>query len=89
MARPTGPTRSVLAQRRKRGRSPRDLSRDPSIDGFCFRKGISRSTYNNLRRRGLGPLEIQAVARGKVTITPANEEAWDQRHIKAAGEAAE
>jgi hypothetical protein len=66
-----------------------DLAHAPTVDGFCFRKGISRSTYNNLRRRGLGPVEVQAVPGGKITITPENEQAYDRRHAKAVLVAAE
>jgi hypothetical protein len=42
--------------------------RDPSIAGFCERKGISRSTYVNLRKAGKGPRETPAGAR-RIIIT--------------------
>jgi hypothetical protein len=74
--------------RRRRRRS--DLAHAPSIAGFCHRHDISRSTYINLRKRGLGPVEVQPIPGGKVTITPENEQAYDRRHAKhAAPEAAE
>lgn len=31
--------------------------RDASINGFCRRQGASRSTYYNLKAKGLGPRE--------------------------------
>jgi hypothetical protein len=37
--------------------------RDPSINGFCRRHGISRGTYLNLRRRGKAPREVAAGVR--------------------------
>jgi hypothetical protein len=49
--------------------------RDPSIAGFCRRKGISRSHYINLRRAGLGPREA-SVGRRKI-ITESAEREWD------------
>jgi hypothetical protein len=50
--------------------------RDPSIRGFCERKGISRSTYLNLRKRGEGPKETRAGVR--VIITEQAEADWDR-----------
>jgi hypothetical protein len=49
--------------------------RDPSIDGFCARHGISRSTYIRLRRGGNGPRETAAGA-NRITITEADESTW-------------
>jgi hypothetical protein len=37
--------------------------RDPSINGFCKRHGISRGTYLNLRRRNKAPREVAAGTR--------------------------
>jgi hypothetical protein len=49
--------------------------RNPSIDGFCQRHGISRSTYMRLRRAGNGPRET-AVGANRLTITEDDERAW-------------
>jgi hypothetical protein len=62
--------------------------RDPSINGFCARKGISRSMYNKLRKLGKGPREIAAGQRR--TITPEAESDWDrEREAEAAAKHAE
>jgi hypothetical protein len=52
-------------------------ARDPSIAAFCQRKGISRSSYERLRKRGLGPKEM-ASSLHRVIITPEAEAEWDQ-----------
>jgi hypothetical protein len=56
-------------------RQPVQAERDPSIDGFCRRHGISRSTYHNLRRAGDGPVESAAGNRRR-EITAEDEQAW-------------
>lgn len=62
--------------------------RDPSINGFCARKGISRSIYNKLQKLGKGPREIAAGQRR--TITPEAESDWDrEREAEAAAKHAE
>jgi predicted DNA-binding transcriptional regulator AlpA len=48
--------------------------RDASINGFCRRHGVSRSTYYNMKAAGLGPREYTA---GKlVRISPEAEAEW-------------
>lgn len=55
-----------------------------SIAEFCFRNGICRATYYNLRKAGKGPREM-AVG-GQKRITPAAEADW-HRACEAAAEA--
>jgi hypothetical protein len=55
--------------------------RDPSINGFCLRKGISRQTYNNYDRAGKAPRTIQVVPGGRRIITPAEEAIWDAKYM--------
>jgi hypothetical protein len=63
-------------------------ARDPSINSFCARKGISRSMYNKLRNAGKGPRESAAGLRR--TITPEAEADWDrEREAEAAAKLAE
>jgi hypothetical protein len=58
---------------------------DATVGGFCRRKNISRSTWNNWRRQGLTPDTVQPAGRGgKHIITPEAEAAWDQKHTVAA-----
>jgi hypothetical protein len=45
-----------------------------SIDGFCRRHSISRSTYYNLKQVGKAPLESHAL--GQVLITKESAQAW-------------
>jgi hypothetical protein len=61
---------------------------DPSVAGFCSRKGISRATYYNLRKRGCGPREVQPVPGGRIVITPEAERDWEKRFSKPAAAAA-
>jgi hypothetical protein len=62
--------------------------RDPSIAGFCARKGISRSMYNKLRRAGKGPRELAAGQRR--TISETAEADWDrEREAEAEAKTAE
>lgn len=56
---------------------PQAEARDPSIAGFCQRKGISKSHYLNLRRAGKGPRETAIGTRR--TISEAAEADWDRR----------
>jgi hypothetical protein len=49
--------------------------RDPSINGFCARQGISRKTYERLRAAGAGPRET-AAGRNRITIADEDERAW-------------
>lgn len=61
-------------------------TRDASIEGFCRRQGISRSSYYNLRNAGNGPREYSI---GKqVRITAEAENAWiKQREAARSGRA--
>jgi hypothetical protein len=59
--------------------------RDPSIDGFCQRHGISRRTYLNLRYRGKAPREAITGTGGRVIITESAEAEWiAEREAEAA-----
>ena len=49
--------------------------RDPSINGFCARHGISRRTYVNMRKDGITPRETAASDR-RITITEEAEAEW-------------
>ncbi len=51
--------------------------RDPSIDGFCVRHGISRKTYERLRAAGAGPRET-AAGRNRLSISEQDERTWVQ-----------
>jgi hypothetical protein len=75
MARPTPPP--------KRG--------GKSIQEFCVSYGIGRSTFNNWRRKGLGPAVTQPVPGGRVLITEEAEAEWKRRFTALAAtiEAAE
>jgi hypothetical protein len=66
----------------------RSKPRDPSIAGFCTRKGISRSTYTVMRSAGQGPRETPAGAR-RIIITEEDEAAWDDARRAMAPELAE
>jgi hypothetical protein len=55
---------------------------DRSINGFCIRKNMSRSTYVNRRRAGLGPREIQALPGGKISISESAEIEYDARYSR-------
>jgi len=58
--------------------------RDPSIKGFCERKGISRSSYLAYRKAGIGPIEGRT--NGRVFITAESEDAWDRARQAHAAE---
>jgi hypothetical protein len=62
-----------------------------SIAEFCQAYGISRSTWNNWQKAGLGPAVTQPVPGGRVLITAEAEDEWKRRHtaIAATIEAAE
>ena len=57
-----------------------------SVAEFCRDWGISRSTFNNWDARGVGPVTVQPVPRGRKIITPENEDAFARRHARRAGE---
>jgi hypothetical protein len=54
-------------------------SRQPSftIAEWCADKRISRSSYYNLKRAGLGPAELRVGV--KIIITPEADAAWRQQ----------
>jgi hypothetical protein len=51
-----------------------DAPRDTSVAGFCRRQGISRGTYQNLRKIGKGPVEARTANR--IIITEQAEADW-------------
>jgi hypothetical protein len=55
-----------------------------SIAEFCQAYGISRSTWNNWQKAGLGPAVTQPVPGGRVLITTEAEEEWKRRHTALA-----
>jgi hypothetical protein len=57
------------------------IARDPSIDGFCRRMHLSRSSYYNLRASGFGPREFTV---GKLVRIGAEAEAEWVREREAA-----
>jgi hypothetical protein len=61
-------------------------ARDPSINGFCNRWGISRSTFNNWNQRGIGPRVTQpAGPGGRGLISEEDEDNWALKHKRASG----
>jgi hypothetical protein len=62
-------------------------ARDPSLAGFLRRQGISRSTWNGWRKKGLTPRYTQpAGPHGKIIISEPDEMAWMAAHIAQAAE---
>lgn len=51
--------------------------RNPTIDAFCRRHGISRRTYERMRAAGTGPRET-ATGKNRITITEQDESVWVQ-----------
>jgi hypothetical protein len=51
----------------RRGKSPAE---------FCATYGISRSTYEEWQRRGIGPAVLQPIPGGRVIITDQAEADW-------------
>lgn len=70
--------------RRGRGKAlpktPNDQRDAWSIDEFCTRNSISRSTYYNIRKLGQGPRETRVMSR--VLITRENAAAWRRKQEK-------
>ena len=60
-----------------------------SVAEFCAAYNISRSTFDNWQRRGVGPAVLQPIPGGRKIITNAAEEAWLRERAGLANEAAE
>jgi hypothetical protein len=58
---------------------PRVKRTGKSVEEFCASLGISRSTFEVWRRRGLGPAELQPIPGGRIIITDEAEAAWKAR----------
>jgi hypothetical protein len=71
MAQTNGSHHNKAASRVPRG--PR-LGKSPTE--FCAAYGISRSTFEEWRRRGLGPAELQPIPGGRIIISAAAEAEW-------------
>jgi len=54
----------------------REPRRGKSVAEFCASWGVSRSTYEEWRRRGIGPTVIQPIPGGRVLITSEAEVEW-------------
>jgi hypothetical protein len=75
MAKPKTPARK--RPQRVRGSLLREPRTGLSPDQFCQRYGISRSTFEDWRRRGVGPAELQPLGRGgRIIITEQAEADW-------------
>jgi hypothetical protein len=61
---------------RRISRSPEVPRAGKSPAEFCAAYGISRSTFEDWRRRGLGPAELQPIPGGRIIITEEAETAW-------------
>jgi hypothetical protein len=76
MARPEITGRKVAGSR-KRAKVPSKLPlAGKSPAQFCETYGISRSTFEEWRRRGLGPAELQPIRGGRIIISAAAEAEW-------------
>jgi hypothetical protein len=76
MARPEITGRKVAGSR-KRAKMPAKVPQaGKSPAQFCEAYGISRSTFEEWRRRGLGPEELQPIPGGRIIISAQAEAAW-------------
>jgi hypothetical protein len=50
-----------------------------TISEFCRAKRISKSSYYEMKKRGIGPDEFIIPGTAVIRITPQSEAAWDQR----------
>ena len=77
MARPEVTSRKHASRNRT---SPLVERAGKSIAEFCAAYGISRATFANWRKDGLGPACTQVVPRGRVLITQESEDQWKRAH---------
>jgi hypothetical protein len=57
---------------------------------FCFTEHLSKSTYHELKKRGLGPDELVVPGSKIIRITPESRDAWRMKMAELAkGEAAQ
>jgi hypothetical protein len=80
MAQPKS-TRRHKAAAKRIPRGPR-LGKSPAQ--FCEAYGISRSTFEEWRRRGLGPAELQPIPGGRIIISEQAEREWLAKRIAPA-----
>jgi hypothetical protein len=63
---------------------PRIKRTAKSVSEFCASIGISRSTFETWRRRGIGPEELQPIPGGRIVITEEAEAKWREKHTALA-----
>jgi predicted DNA-binding transcriptional regulator AlpA len=51
-----------------------------TVDEFCRRYNMSRSTFYRMRRKGLTPNEMRVGRKGLITLASARE--WDRRMVR-------
>jgi len=60
-----------------------DVERDCyTVDDFCTRHNISRASFYNLRKAGIGPREMRVL--GRIMITPEAARDWRAEREAAA-----
>jgi hypothetical protein len=69
---------------RKTGNTAPPKRTGKSVTEFCASIGISRSTYETWRRRGIGPGELQPIPGGRIIITEEAEAAWRAKYTALA-----
>jgi hypothetical protein len=52
---------------------------------FCFAEHVSKSTYHELKKRGLGPVELVVPGTKIIRITPEARDAWHAMMAELAG----
>ena len=52
---------------------------------FCFAEHLSKSTYHELKKRGLGPVELVVPGTKIIRITPEARDAWHAMMAELAG----
>jgi hypothetical protein len=58
---------------------PRIKRTGKSVAEFCASIGVSRSTFETWRRRGIGPAELQPIRGGRIIITEQAEQQWREK----------